>query len=208
MGVAVIFFKILNSPPKRSRAQPVARRKIETTTGQQCPKLLHLGEWKMGVYGSYKDSFGFLKLFHSISFKTWPCEPWRKFGHENGNSNGTRSSWVVRFPIYFPLRTPVNLKRGQKLTSRAAFDRDRDADVGKVRWLDPTGYFFKLSNRTCGSQFRSTFKAWKHKTNQVSEKKPHPKGDRLRDCVQTSHFSRGYVTILQKFFQEPRVDSK
>jgi len=74
LGVAVIFFKILNSPPKRSRAQPVARRKIENTTGQQCPKLLHLGEWKMGVYGSYKDSFGFLKLFHSISFKTWPCE--------------------------------------------------------------------------------------------------------------------------------------
>lgn len=103
MGVAVIFFKILNSPPKRSRAQPVARRKIENTTGQQCPKLLHLGEWKMGVYGSYKDSFGFLKLFHSISFKTWPCES-SSMKTETATGHAAVGSWGFQSTSLFAHR--------------------------------------------------------------------------------------------------------
>ena len=100
----------------------MARRKIENTTYADVSEIAPFGGVEnLGVHESYMDFFGFLKLFHSISFRNWPYEPWRKFGHENGNRNGTRSSWVVRFPIYFPLRTPVNLKRGQKLTSRAAW---------------------------------------------------------------------------------------
>ena len=72
-GVAVIFFKILNSPPKRSRAQPVARRKIENTTEADVSEIASFGGVEnLGFHESYKDSFGFLKLFHSISFKNWP----------------------------------------------------------------------------------------------------------------------------------------
>lgn len=154
-GVAVIFFKILNSPPKRSRAQPVARRKIENTTGQQSPKLLHLGEWKMGVHGSYKDSFRFLKLFHSISFNLGRVNPGGNLAmkRETATGHAAVGSW------------------GFQSTSLFAH-----------RWTSREG------------------RNW-----QVGRLSTEPKGDRLRDCVQTSHFSRGYDRAMLQFFRNSSI---